>query len=294
VLKGAPFPSISSCVTCKFTQGQQLPEYKVSGGMSTDDGPQPPATVPMSFEFPVAIPGAPPPPGPNIITIGPRPLKVPICKECDKQRKMIGKLVASIEHDNHKAQDIQEQQDDMIESYRSGPHCVRVMLRHTLQRTETHCNALQHAPISRDTNTAAPLQHIEIRCDTVLHSTTRCLLAPSPSPSLSLSCALSPPLSSPVCLSVVLSPCLPLHNCNHTTSLSFLLCLFFPLHTCAHIYIYVYDCIYTHMRTHTHTHSHTLVTPNTHKMQPPPQHTHAHTHKHTITKTHTQAPLSIS
>jgi len=100
-------------------QGQQLPEYQVSGAMSTDDGPQPPSTVPMSFEFPVAIPGAPPPPGPNIITVGPRPLKVPVCKECVKQRKMIAKLVGKIEHDNDKAKDIQEQQDDMIESYRT-------------------------------------------------------------------------------------------------------------------------------------------------------------------------------
>jgi hypothetical protein len=86
--------------------------------MSTDDGPQPPATQAMSFEFPVQIPGAPPPPGPNIITVGPRPLKVPVCKECIKQSKKIQKLVTAIEHDNEKAKDIQEQQDDMIESYR--------------------------------------------------------------------------------------------------------------------------------------------------------------------------------
>ena len=86
--------------------------------ISTDDGPQPPATNQMSFEFPVEIPGAPPPPGPNIITVGPRPKKVPICKECIKQRKMIAKLVDQIAHDNEKAKDIQEQQDDMIESYR--------------------------------------------------------------------------------------------------------------------------------------------------------------------------------
>eukprot|EP00802_Teleaulax_amphioxeia_P009182 Tamp_09198.p1 GENE.Tamp_09198~~Tamp_09198.p1 ORF type:complete len:396 (+),score=94.50 Tamp_09198:1-1188(+) len=100
-------------------QGQQLPQYEVGGVMSTDDGPQPPATQQMSFEFPVEIPGAPPPPGPNIITVGPRPKKVPICKECVKQRKMIQKLVNQIEHDNDKAKDIQEQQDDMIESYRT-------------------------------------------------------------------------------------------------------------------------------------------------------------------------------
>jgi len=100
-------------------QGQQLPQYEVAGQMSTDDGPQPPATQQMSFEFPVEIPGAPPPPGPNIITVGPRPLKVPICKECIKQRKMIQKLVHQIEKDNDKAKDIQEQQDDMIESYRT-------------------------------------------------------------------------------------------------------------------------------------------------------------------------------
>jgi len=81
-------------------QGQQLPQYEVGGVMSTDDGPQPPATQQMSFEFPVEIPGAPPPPGPNIITVGPRPKKVPICKECVKQRKMIQKLVNLIEHDN--------------------------------------------------------------------------------------------------------------------------------------------------------------------------------------------------
>ena len=102
-----------------ITQGQQLPEYQVSGLMNTDDGPQPPATQQMSFEFPVEIPGAPPPPGPNIITVGPRPLKTPICKECIKQRKMIKKLVDKIEQDNDKAKDIQEQQDDMIESYRT-------------------------------------------------------------------------------------------------------------------------------------------------------------------------------
>jgi hypothetical protein len=86
--------------------------------ISTDDGPQPPATNQMSFEFPVEIPGAPPPPGPNIITVGPRPKKVPMCKECIKQRHMIEQLVHQIEHDNNKAKDIQEQQDDMIESYR--------------------------------------------------------------------------------------------------------------------------------------------------------------------------------
>ena len=91
----------------------------MSGLMNTDDGPQPPATQQMSFEFPVEIPGAPPPPGPNIITVGPRPLKTPICKECIKQRKMIKKLVDKIEQDNDKAKDIQEQQDDMIESYRT-------------------------------------------------------------------------------------------------------------------------------------------------------------------------------
>ena len=78
----------------------------------------------MSFEFPVEIPGAPPPPGPNIITVGPRPLKVPICKECIKQRKMIQKLVHQIEKDNDKAKDIQEQQDDMIESYRYVCSCA--------------------------------------------------------------------------------------------------------------------------------------------------------------------------
>ena len=100
------------------TQGQELPQYEVGGIMSTDDGPQPPATQQMSFEFPVEIPGAPPPPGPNIITVGPRPKKVPICKACVKQRKMIENLIDQIEHDNEKAKDIQEQQDDMIESYR--------------------------------------------------------------------------------------------------------------------------------------------------------------------------------
>ena len=107
-----------------LAQGQQLPQYEVGGVMSTDDGPQPPATQQMSFEFPVEIPGAPPPPGPNIITVGPRPKKVPICKECVKQRKMIQKLVNQIEHDNDKAKDIQEQQDDMIESYRSVARAV--------------------------------------------------------------------------------------------------------------------------------------------------------------------------
>ena len=208
----------------------------------------------MSFEFPVAIPGAPPPPGPNIITIGPRPLKVPICKECDKQRKMIGKLVASIEHDNHKAQDIQEQQDDMIESYRSVPHCVHVMLRRTLQlqRTATHYNTLLSAAIQIP---AAPLQHAEILCDTLLHSATHCLLAPAPSRSraLSLSPSLFPSLS--LCRSLPLSPSAQLqqHNFSFFPSLPF-----FPSsHLRPYIYIYVYDYIYTHMRTHTHTHIHT-------------------------------------
>jgi hypothetical protein len=110
-------PDLAVCSSV-HTQGQELPQYEVGGMMSTDDGPQPPATQQMSFEFPVEIPGAPPPPGPNIITVGPRPKKVPICKECVKQRKMIQHLVDQIEHDNEKAKDIQEQQDDMIESYR--------------------------------------------------------------------------------------------------------------------------------------------------------------------------------
>jgi len=243
-LKGAPFPSISSRVTCKFIQGQQLPEYKVSGGMSTDDGPQPPATVPMSFEFPVAIPGAPPPPGPNIITIGPRPLKVPICKECDKQRKMIGKLVASIEHDNHKAQDIQEQQDDMIESYRSGPHCVHVMLRHTLQRTATHCNALQRTA----TRSYQPRYKCQQRhCNTLKYTATHCCtvqhtvcslplpLLPSRSRALSLSPPLFPDLS--LCRSLPLSPSAQLqpHNFSSFPSLPF-----FPS---SHLRPYIYICI---------------------------------------------------
>ena len=100
-------------------RGTQLPQYEVSGQMSTDDGAQAQSSVPLSFEFPVQIPGAPPPPGPNIITVGPRPLKTPICKACVKQRKQIAQLVARIEADNNKAKNIQEQQDDMIESYRT-------------------------------------------------------------------------------------------------------------------------------------------------------------------------------
>ena len=47
-----------------------------------------PEGVPLSFELPVALPAAAPV-GPTVITIGPRPLKVPVCKECDRQMRKI-------------------------------------------------------------------------------------------------------------------------------------------------------------------------------------------------------------
>ncbi len=67
---------------------QQLEqEYTVEGTAQTEE---PPAEgTPLSFQFPIALPGPPPPPGPNVITIGPRPKKVPVCKKCEEQLKEI-------------------------------------------------------------------------------------------------------------------------------------------------------------------------------------------------------------
>jgi hypothetical protein len=70
----------------QVAQGQQLPEFEVSGTMET--GSPPPQGIPLSFQLPVPLPG-PSAPTPNIVTIGPRPKKVPVCKECEKQMKKI-------------------------------------------------------------------------------------------------------------------------------------------------------------------------------------------------------------
>lgn len=70
----------------QVAQGQQLPEFEVSGTMET--GSPAPQGVPLSFQLPVPLPG-PSQPTPNIITIGPRPKKAPVCKECERQMKKI-------------------------------------------------------------------------------------------------------------------------------------------------------------------------------------------------------------
>jgi hypothetical protein len=70
----------------QVAQGQQLPEFEVSGTMET--GSPPPQGIPLSFQLPVPLPG-PSPPAPNIVTVGPRPKKVPVCKECERQMKKI-------------------------------------------------------------------------------------------------------------------------------------------------------------------------------------------------------------
>ena len=70
----------------QVAQGQQLPEFEVSGTMET--GSPPPQGIPLSFQLPVPLPG-PSPPAPNIVTIGPRPKKAPVCKECERQMKKI-------------------------------------------------------------------------------------------------------------------------------------------------------------------------------------------------------------
>ena len=70
----------------QVAQGQQLPEFEVSGTMET--GQPAPQGIPLSFQLPVPLPG-PSPPAPNVITIGPRPKKAPVCKECERQMKKI-------------------------------------------------------------------------------------------------------------------------------------------------------------------------------------------------------------
>jgi hypothetical protein len=70
----------------QVAQGQQLPEYQVQGTM--ESGSPPPEGVPLSFQFPFPLPG-PSPPTPNVITIGPRPKKAPVCKECERQMRKI-------------------------------------------------------------------------------------------------------------------------------------------------------------------------------------------------------------
>lgn len=75
------------------------------------------AGAPMSFEFPVALPGPPPPPGPNVINVGPRPLKVPVCKECVKEEKKVKFMTKKVYADNKKANAVLEQEEDSVEAY---------------------------------------------------------------------------------------------------------------------------------------------------------------------------------
>ena len=67
-------------------QTQMLPEYEVSGSMET--GEPAPQGIPLSFQLPVPLP-EPSPPAPSVITVGPRPKKAPVCKECEHQMKKI-------------------------------------------------------------------------------------------------------------------------------------------------------------------------------------------------------------
>lgn len=74
-------------------QTQMLPEYQVSGSMET--GEPEPQGIPLSFQLPVPLP-EPSPPAPSVITVGPRPKKAPVCKECEHQMKKIKVSPASL------------------------------------------------------------------------------------------------------------------------------------------------------------------------------------------------------
>eukprot|EP00960_Hanusia_phi_P034797 751289-Hanusia_phi.AAC.5 len=101
----------------KLAKGQKLDqEYEVEGNMEANTG-EAPQSVPLSFELPVELPDHGEPAQPNVITIGPRPLKVPVCKECIEQEKKIEKLEEKLEKDNEKAKDVQEQQREMVDKY---------------------------------------------------------------------------------------------------------------------------------------------------------------------------------
>ena len=77
----------------KLAKGQKLDqEYEVEGTMATNTDAAP-ESVPLSFELPVELPDHGEPAQPNVITIGPRPLKVPVCKECIEQEKKIKVVV---------------------------------------------------------------------------------------------------------------------------------------------------------------------------------------------------------
>ena len=100
----------------RLAQTQKMDEMAVSGEMAgADDAEQ--ATAPMSFEFPVALPGPPPPPGPNVINIGPRPKKVPVCKECVAEEKKVKFMTKKVYADNKKAKAVLEQEEDSVEAY---------------------------------------------------------------------------------------------------------------------------------------------------------------------------------
>ncbi len=72
--------------TFQVANGQQLPEFSVSGTMQT--GEQAPQGIPLSFQLPIPLP-APSPPAPTVITVGPRPKKAPECKRCERQMRKI-------------------------------------------------------------------------------------------------------------------------------------------------------------------------------------------------------------
>mmetsp|Transcript_17392 Transcript_17392/g.42199 ORF Transcript_17392/g.42199 Transcript_17392/m.42199 type:complete len:389 (-) Transcript_17392:163-1329(-) len=96
---------------------QQLSEeYTVTGSASTEEAPS--KGTPLSFQFPIALPEAPPPPGPNVITVGPRPKKIPVCKKCEEQLHEIQRITDKIDEENRKADHILAQQEDQIDSYK--------------------------------------------------------------------------------------------------------------------------------------------------------------------------------
>jgi len=102
----------------RLARTTKLPQMAVSGSFS-QLGEAEQAGVPISFEFPVALPEAPPPPGPNVINVGPRPKKVPVCKECVKAEKKVKMLTEKVYADNKKANDVLEQEEDLVNQYES-------------------------------------------------------------------------------------------------------------------------------------------------------------------------------
>lgn len=94
---------------------QMLPEFQVSGTM--ESGEPEPQGIPLSFQLPVPLP-APSPPAPSVITVGPRPKKAPICKECEHQMMKIQKMVREIKSQNEKAGELVESQDEMVAQYK--------------------------------------------------------------------------------------------------------------------------------------------------------------------------------